>query len=177
MESAGEAFQSLLGNNRDLSLREQIEEAAAGGDSCFSLTYEERIIGFVGCVLGGLFLNCFSLVRLTELLLGNPTPFAVCFTLGNLLSLGSMCFLIGPMRQFRNLMSGKRALPATVYIAMMLCTLFVAFTSGLTHLERVILIIGCLLLQCISLAWYVLSYIPFGHSYLYKALSCCFGER
>eukprot|EP00287_Rhodomonas_sp_CCMP768_P026328 CAMPEP_0202842950 /NCGR_PEP_ID=MMETSP1389-20130828/62847_1 /ASSEMBLY_ACC=CAM_ASM_000865 /TAXON_ID=302021 /ORGANISM="Rhodomonas sp., Strain CCMP768" /LENGTH=50 /DNA_ID=CAMNT_0049520011 /DNA_START=52 /DNA_END=201 /DNA_ORIENTATION=+ len=50
---------------------------------------------------------------------------------------------------------------------MMLCTLFVAFTSDLTHLERVVLIIGCLALQCIALAWYVLSYIPFGQSHLY----------
>eukprot|EP00286_Rhodomonas_abbreviata_P016910 CAMPEP_0181320442 /NCGR_PEP_ID=MMETSP1101-20121128/18127_1 /TAXON_ID=46948 /ORGANISM="Rhodomonas abbreviata, Strain Caron Lab Isolate" /LENGTH=154 /DNA_ID=CAMNT_0023428149 /DNA_START=160 /DNA_END=621 /DNA_ORIENTATION=- len=154
MDAAGEAFQSLLGGNaRELSLREQIEEATAAGEGCCSLTYEERIIGFIGCVGAGLFLNCFSLVRLTELLLGNPTPFAVCFTLGNLLSLGSMSFLIGPARQLRNLTKGRRALPTAVYVCMMLCTLFVAFTDGLTHLERVVLILGCLILQFIALAW------------------------
>ena len=36
------------------------------------------------------------MVRLTELMLGNPKPFAVCFTLGNMLSMGSMLFLVGP---------------------------------------------------------------------------------
>jgi hypothetical protein len=54
------------------------------------------MIGFAGCVISGLFLNLFSMVRLTELMLGNPKPFAVCFTLGNMLSMGSMLFLVGP---------------------------------------------------------------------------------
>ena len=54
------------------------------------------MIGFAGCVISGLFLNLCSMVRLTELMLGNPKPFAVCFTLGNMLSMGSMLFLVGP---------------------------------------------------------------------------------
>ena len=54
------------------------------------------MIGFAGCVISGLVLNLFSMVRLTELMLGNPKPFAVCFTLGNMLSMGSMLFLVGP---------------------------------------------------------------------------------
>mmetsp|Transcript_47602 Transcript_47602/g.74331 ORF Transcript_47602/g.74331 Transcript_47602/m.74331 type:complete len:103 (-) Transcript_47602:458-766(-) len=100
MQSANEALTSLLGNSREPTLKEQIEEAVASGEGgCCSLTYEERIIGFLGCVISGLILNCFSVVRIAELLLGNPVPFAVCFTLGNLLSMGSMCFLVGPMRQ------------------------------------------------------------------------------
>ena len=63
---------------------------------------QERIIGFAGCVLSGLFLNMFSMIRLTELMLGNPKPFAVCFTLGNLLSMGSMLFLVGPRLHFNS---------------------------------------------------------------------------
>ena len=147
MQSAQESLTSLLGNTREPSLREQIEEMTeSGGGCCCSLTYEvcrglpctavssrgglrarepaptgartrahahmhtrgaraqqltraalqERIIGFAGCVISGLFLNLFSMVRLTELMLGNPKPFAVCFTLGNMLSMGSMLFLVGP---------------------------------------------------------------------------------
>jgi hypothetical protein len=91
-----ESLSSLLGNSREPSLREQIEEMTASGEGCCSLSYEERIIGFAGCVISGLFLNMFSMIRLTELMLGNPKPFAVCFTLGNLLSMGSMLFLVGP---------------------------------------------------------------------------------
>ena len=60
MHAAGDALNSLLGNNREPSLREQIEEAATSGESCFSLTYEERIIGFVCCVGSGLFLNWYG---------------------------------------------------------------------------------------------------------------------
>jgi len=40
-------------------------------------------------VISGLFLNMFSMIRLTELMLGNPKPFAVCFTLGNMVRLTS----------------------------------------------------------------------------------------
>jgi hypothetical protein len=57
MYAAGDALNSLLGNSREPTLREQIEEAATSGETCFSLSYEERIIGFVGCVGSGLFLN------------------------------------------------------------------------------------------------------------------------
>jgi hypothetical protein len=175
MEEAKEALDSLLGRDkREPTLREQIEEATSAGDGCCSLSYEERIIGFVGCVGAGLFLNCFSLIRLTELMLGNPTPFAVCFTLGNLLSMGSMCFLVGPVRQCKNLFGPRRGAPSAVYFTMMIATLVVAFTSGLTHLERVVLILCCLVLQMIALAWYVMSYIPFGQSYFFKTIqSCC----
>ena len=38
MYAAGEALNSLLGNSREPTLREQIEEATTSGESCFSLT-------------------------------------------------------------------------------------------------------------------------------------------
>jgi hypothetical protein len=34
-------------------------------------------------------------MRFEQLLLGNPRPFAVCYTFGNILSIGSSCFLVG----------------------------------------------------------------------------------
>jgi hypothetical protein len=34
-------------------------------------SFQERIIGFAGCVISGLFLNMFSMIRLTELMLEN----------------------------------------------------------------------------------------------------------
>ena len=37
-----------------------------------------------------------------QLLLGNPMPFALKYTLGNLLSLGASSFLVGPARQVRS---------------------------------------------------------------------------
>mmetsp|Transcript_27598 Transcript_27598/g.72950 ORF Transcript_27598/g.72950 Transcript_27598/m.72950 type:complete len:181 (+) Transcript_27598:90-632(+) len=174
MHAAGDALNSLLGKDREPSLREQIEEATASGDTCFSLTYEERVIGFVACVASGMFLNCFSVIRLTELLLGNPVPFAVCFTLGNILSMGSMCFLVGPLRQCKNLFAPGRASATFLYLLMMACTLFSAFYPGLSHLGRVILIVICLVLQGLALAWYALSYIPFGMQFARRyLLRCC----
>ena len=34
--------------------------------------------------------------------------------------------------------------------------------QGLNYFERLVLIMTCLVLQMIALAWYVLSYIPYG---------------
>mmetsp|Transcript_42837 Transcript_42837/g.83781 ORF Transcript_42837/g.83781 Transcript_42837/m.83781 type:complete len:179 (+) Transcript_42837:68-604(+) len=178
MESGREALNSLLGNKREPTLREQIEEASASGEGCFSLTYEERVIGFLGCVGSGMFLNCFSVIRIGQLLLGNPVPFAVCFTIGNILSMGSMCFLVGPSRQCKNMLQPGRAGATVLYLSMMLCTLLVAFSNALTHLERVVLILICIALQVLALTWYCLSYVPFGRRYITSAVcSYCFGRE
>jgi hypothetical protein len=34
-------------------------------------------------------------MRFEQLVLGNPRPFAVCYTFGNILSVGSSLFLVG----------------------------------------------------------------------------------
>ena len=119
----------------------------------------------------------FSMIRLTELMLGNPKPFAVCFTLGNMLSMGSMLFLVGPTRQLKNLFTNsRRGIPTAVYITMMVCTLWVAFAPNLTYLERLVLILVCLALQIVALAWYVISYIPFGTNGAMQGLKWIFGR-
>lgn len=46
-----------------------------------------------------------------------------------MLSMGSMCFLVGPVRQCKNLFGSRRAVPSAVYLTMMVATLVVAFTS------------------------------------------------
>lgn len=40
-----------------------------------------------------------SFTRFAKLLLGDPEPFAVMYTMGNLVSLGGSCFLSGPVAQ------------------------------------------------------------------------------
>ncbi len=48
--------------------------------------------------------------RLIQLLEGNPTPFAVMYTLGNVISICSTCFLYGPWSQAKKMFASTRYL-------------------------------------------------------------------
>ncbi|XP_011621014.1 vesicle transport protein SFT2B isoform X2 [Amborella trichopoda] len=59
-----------------------------------TLSTKQRMTGFAICLVAGLTCTLMSI-----LVFFNPIKFAVAFTLGNMLSLGSTAFLIGPKRQ------------------------------------------------------------------------------
>lgn len=46
--------------------------------------------------------------RLFQLLLGNPVPFATMYSLGNIISLCSTCFLYGPWTQAKKMFAPTR---------------------------------------------------------------------
>lgn len=57
-------------------------------DSCFpSLSYRERITGFVVCFALGTLIQCFSFGSLMGIVLGKISKFAFMYTLGNIISL------------------------------------------------------------------------------------------
>lgn len=94
------------------------------------------------------------------LLLHYTSPCAVRlrrYTLGNILSLLSTGFIIGPKRQVRNMTHPVRAASAFAYVLAMAATLLSAM---LFH--RALLVLLCILIQFAAMAWYILSYIPFG---------------
>lgn len=61
---------------------------------------------------------------------GHIATFAVIYTLGNIVSLCSTGFLIGPKRQCRQMFQSNRIHATLVYIAMMLATVICAFAGG-----------------------------------------------
>ena len=80
---------------------------------CPSLTWTQRMIGF-GITAGsssclratlrlakavvagiGLLVTVVSFFQFSKLIGGNPSPFAICYTIGNILSLGATMFLVG----------------------------------------------------------------------------------
>ena len=96
-----------------------------------------------------------------QLIEGYPIPFAVNYTVGNILALGASWFLCGPKRQFRNMMDERRRLTAITYLSCLVATLVVVFIPLPWALKLGTLII-LLITQCASSFWYSLSYVPFG---------------
>lgn len=92
---------------------------------------------------------------------GNPVPFALNYSFGNVLALGASWFLCGPKRQFKNMFDETRRLTATTYLSCLGGTLVVVFIPMPWSLKLGLLI--CLLVtQCGASFWYSLSYVPYG---------------
>ena len=107
----------------------------------------------------GTLLSLGSIGAIAKLLLGNPLPFAFKYTAGNVVSLASTAFLVGPTRQLRGMLAPERRVASLAYIAALVGTLVSVLVLKLALLSLVFVLV-----QAIALAWYVLSYIPMGHA-------------
>ncbi|KAB0402067.1 hypothetical protein E2I00_003233, partial [Balaenoptera physalus] len=120
-----------------------------------SLSSGTRIKGFIACFAAGILCSL-----LGTLLLWVPRKglylFAVFYTFGNIASLGSTVFLMGPMKQLKRMVEPTRLIATIMVllcIALTLCSAFWWHNRGLA-------LIFCIL-QSLALTWYSLSYIPF----------------
>ena len=127
---------------------------------CPQLSYSERLLGFLACLLFGMLISISSLGSFGELLMGHPLRFAILYSLGNLTSLFSTLFLVGFKRQIRNMTQEHRRISAMMYVSCCLLTICVAYFLPEMKWLMVLLVV----LQWASLLWYTLSYIPFGRS-------------
>ncbi|XP_063746787.1 vesicle transport protein SFT2B-like isoform X2 [Eleginops maclovinus] len=96
------------------------------------------------------------------------TLFIVFYTFGNICTLGSTMFLMGPMRQLKKMCDKTRALATTIMITCLVLTLCAAFWWKNFGLALLFVI-----LQILSFAWYSLSYIPFVREAILKLVSVC----
>ncbi len=129
---------------------------------CPSLTWKQRLMGCAWCFIIGVVL---SILGFLSWWTGHTAQFAVTYTLGNLVSLASTGFLIGPARQCRQMMKAKRRIATLIYFSMMILTLIVAWNRF-----KWPLILLCIILQFSALVWYIASYIPFGQKLISKIL-------
>lgn len=132
---------------------------------CPSLSYEQRLYGFIGCFVTGWIislLSCFALVHIKD----QPGKFAVLYTFGNVVALCSTCFLWGPCSQLKSMMKSHRLIASILYLVSMVATLVCAFTG-----QKVILIVLCIFVQFFALLWYCLSYIPYAR----QMVKACIG--
>eukprot|EP01039_Chlorochromonas_danica_P007956 gene7955-8776_t len=115
-----------------------------------------------------------STFRLVKLLEGDPEPFAIMYTIGNLLGLFSTCFLYGPLAQMKKMFASTRLIATIVYVLLMFLTLFFALYPHEIR-GRLVLLILCIFFQFLALIWYTLSYIPYARQAITYCLKqhCC----
>ncbi|KAH1233898.1 Vesicle transport protein SFT2B [Glycine max] len=124
----------------------------------------KRLYGFAICFASGL-----TCTLLSMLVFFKPIKFAIAFTLGNLLSLGSTAFLIGPKRQVTMMLDPARIYATAIYIASMIIALFCAL-----YVHNKLLTLLAIILEFGALVWYSLSYIPFARAMVSKIMVSCF---
>ena len=133
---------------------------------CPTLTKGQRMLGFIVCFVFGGLLSLSALGSLPSLLLGNPAPFAFKYTFGNLLSLGSSSFVVGPQKQIRDMMSPERRTASLIYVVSLIGTLSCVFVLKVQLLSFAFVVV-----QFTALTWYMLSYVPYGQQCLKRLVT------
>ncbi|XP_061860701.1 vesicle transport protein SFT2B isoform X2 [Colius striatus] len=120
-----------------------------------SLSWGTRVKGFIACFAIGclcsLLGSCLLWIPKKGLML-----FAVFYTLGNIASIGSTLFLMGPVKQLKRMFEPTRLIATTVM---------------LWHKQGLALLF-CIL-QFFALAWYSISFIPFARDAVKKCFAVC----
>ncbi|ERE72519.1 vesicle transport protein SFT2B-like protein [Cricetulus griseus] len=86
--------------------------------------------------------------------------FAVFYTLGNMASIGSTIFLMGPLKQLKRMFEPTRLI-ATILV--LLCFALTLCSAFWWH-KKALALIFCIL-QSLALTWYSLSFIPFARAH------------
>ncbi|PIA55283.1 hypothetical protein AQUCO_00800182v1 [Aquilegia coerulea] len=129
-----------------------------------TLSRQQRLYGFATCLVAGL-----ACTLLSMLVFFNPIKFGITFTFGNLLSLGSTAFLIGPKRQVTMMLDPVRIYATAIYLASIIIALFCAL-----YVHNKLLTLLAIMLEFGALIWYSLSYIPFARTMVSKMMTACF---
>lgn len=130
---------------------------------CGSLSYKERLTGFIGCIVLGML--CGGLATLA-FFSGNLTQFGVFFTFSNIISISGTFFLVGPQKQFKSMLEETRFIATIVYVGAMVMTLVAAFA-----LKIAVVVIVCVIVQYLAMIWYGLSYIPYARTAVKQAVA------
>ncbi|CAM5077559.1 unnamed protein product [Natator depressus] len=114
-----------------------------------SLSWGTRVKGFIACfalgVLCSVLGTCLLWVPRKGLVL-----FAVFYTLGNIASLGSTVFLMGPMRQLKRMFEPTRLIATIVMLLCLILTLCSAFWWHNKGLALIFCILQFFALACVQ---------------------------
>jgi len=129
---------------------------------CPTLGFKQRLFGCACCFVLGQVMQFFSFGAATGILIGRPGRFAFLYTTSNMVMLAASFFLSGPQSQCRKIKAKDRAKTSLIYFTTMILTLAAVFARPFVCRALIILIL--VVIQWLSLVWYVLSYVPYGHS-------------
>ncbi|XP_022158451.1 vesicle transport protein SFT2B [Momordica charantia] len=171
MNQAFEKMKMLVGVEADEEHQATTATMDDGSSSWFmddfnrncTLSTKQRFYGFAICFTAGLTCTLMSM-----LVFFKPIKFGIAFTLGNLLSLGSTAFLVGPKRQVTMMLDPVRIYATAIYLASMIFALFCAL-----YVHNKLLTLLALILEFGGLIWYSLSYIPFARTMVSKVMVAC----
>ncbi|XP_055827536.1 uncharacterized protein LOC129895795 isoform X1 [Solanum dulcamara] len=138
--------ESILGENE-----EQQDNLFGDQEALCSLSPLQRVYGFAACLLAGLICMFLSMIVFIK-----PIKFALLFTFGNMLAIGSTAFLVGPMQQLSMMMDPVRFYATSIYVG---CVVLALICALLIHSK--ILTLLAIICEICALIWYSLSYIPF----------------
>ncbi|KAJ8964395.1 hypothetical protein NQ314_004932 [Rhamnusium bicolor] len=94
--------------------------------------------------------------------------FAVFYTLGNIVSMLSTCFLMGPFNQIKKMFAPTRFIATIIVIVAFALTLVAALVWHRAGLALLFIII-----QSLAMTWYSLSYIPYARDAVKKTVMTC----
>ena len=139
------------------------------GELCPSLTFTQKLMGFGICIAIGIVLDILAWLSFHKLVQGHPATFAICFSLGVLVTLAGSAFLVGLTKQVKTMFKKKRIITTCVVLISLVMTIIAALWIKSAPLTLFFMII-----EMISYTWYVLSYLPFAQSIVKRiGRSCC----
>lgn len=144
------------------------EDEELANSCCPNLNYKQRIFGCACCFGLGQFLQFLSFGAAAGVLLGHPGRFARYYSLGNLMMVSGSFFLSGPQAQWRKMGAKDRAKTSITFVSMMILTLITVHAKP--FMGRALLILLLVVVQWCAQVWYILSYIPYGHTIGRKVL-------
>uniref|UniRef100_A0A1A9V459 Vesicle transport protein n=1 Tax=Glossina austeni TaxID=7395 RepID=A0A1A9V459_GLOAU len=131
-----------------------------------TLSWSTRIKGFCICFVVGI---VFSFLGALALFLHSGiVVFGVFYTLGNIISMASTCFLMGPFNQIKKMFSNTRLIATCLVIFSLVMTLVAAIVLKKPGATLIFIII-----QSLAMTWYSLSYIPYARDAVKKTVSAC----
>ena len=157
-----------IGQNALDDAAEAVNQASYNPCPCLEMTYSQRFIAFAICFAIGTVLSIISTMNVPSIVLA-PARFAVPFTLGNIISLLSMSFLVGCKRQFQSIFHPDRVVTSSVFVASMIGTLVAAFI-----VKSALMCFFFVIIQYGSYIWYCASFIPYGRSFLLGCGKRCY---
>ncbi|CAM6001536.1 unnamed protein product [Sphagnum balticum] len=145
------------------------ESSPISNESFFpSMSWEMRIKGFLACFILGFILSIIGGIFLAIPSSRGILLFVLFYTIGNIVSLISTMFLMGPFRQLKKMFAKTRIIATLLVFLFMILTIL----SGVWH--KVALAIICCICQFLAFTWYSLSYIPYARKMVKSGFNTCF---